>query len=73
MDKPEFTAQDLFHAVFTEKIMQDFKDGKLNEDGSPKEGSEEELMSPEEAKLRVQQTGSDYVWKSLEDPYQFTV
>ena len=35
--------------------------GKLNEDGSPMEPSEEELMSPETAKLRARQTGADYL------------
>uniref|UniRef100_A0A1B6GHL5 39S ribosomal protein L41, mitochondrial n=1 Tax=Cuerna arida TaxID=1464854 RepID=A0A1B6GHL5_9HEMI len=57
--QPEFTAQDLFIAVYRDKIAKDFKEGNLNEDGSPKEPSPEEALTPEEAKLKVRQTGSD--------------
>ncbi|KAA0185320.1 hypothetical protein HAZT_HAZT003253 [Hyalella azteca] len=62
IEQPEFTAQDLFHAVYTEKIVQDFKEGNLNEDGSSKEPSPAEQLTRDEAKIKVQQTGSDYVW-----------
>ncbi|XP_054263681.1 39S ribosomal protein L41, mitochondrial [Macrosteles quadrilineatus] len=58
-DQPEFTAQDLFIAVYRDKIAKDFKEGKLDEYGNPKEPSPEEAMTPEEAKLKVRQTGSD--------------
>lgn len=59
LKQPEFTAQDLFIAVYRDKIAKDFKEGKLNEDGSPKEPSAEETMTPEEARTKVRQTGSD--------------
>lgn len=39
--------------------MKDFKEGKLNEDSSPVESSPEEKLTPEEAKIRARQTGSD--------------
>ncbi|KAJ6639928.1 39S ribosomal protein L41, mitochondrial, partial [Pseudolycoriella hygida] len=41
------------------KIIEDFKNNKLNEDGSPVEPSEEELLDAETAFIRARQTGSD--------------
>lgn len=68
----EFTAQDLFIAVYRDKIAKDFKEGKLNDDGSPKEPSSQEAMTPEEAKLKVQQTGSDvYQPRSPREIYDY--
>lgn len=55
----EFTAQDLFNVFYAKKIADDFNDGKLNEDGSPKEPSKEERITPQEAKLKADQTGTD--------------
>ncbi|XP_058452098.1 large ribosomal subunit protein mL41 [Malaya genurostris] len=55
----EFTSQDLFNAIYSQKVIDDFKGGKLNEDGSPIEPSEAEKLSPEEAWLRARKTGSD--------------
>ncbi|XP_044758764.1 39S ribosomal protein L41, mitochondrial [Coccinella septempunctata] len=55
----EFTAQDLFNVVYAPKIIEDFNSGKLNEDGTPKEPSAEENMSPEVAEIRARQTGAD--------------
>ncbi|XP_055545196.1 39S ribosomal protein L41, mitochondrial [Wyeomyia smithii] len=55
----EFTSQDLFNAVYAQKVIDDFKGGKLNEDGSPKDPSEEELISAEDAWIRARKTGSD--------------
>lgn len=57
--QPEFTARDLFHYVYSDKIEADFKAGKLDAEGMPLEPSEEEKMTPEEAKLKADQTGSD--------------
>lgn len=59
MIQSEFTARDLFNVVYAPKILKDFKEGKLNEDGTPKESSPEEKMTAEEARLRARQTGSD--------------
>lgn len=55
----EFTAQDLFNVVYANKIVDDFNDGKLNEDGTPKQPTAEEQLTPKEAKLKADQTGTD--------------
>lgn len=57
----EFTSQDLFNAVYAEKILNDFKEGKLNEDGTPKEPSEQEKLSADEAWRKARKTGSDFL------------
>jgi large subunit ribosomal protein L41 len=59
VNQPEYTAQDLFVAVYRDKIAKDFKEGKLDENGYSTEPSPEEAMTPEEAKVKVRQTGSD--------------
>lgn len=55
----EFTSQDLFNSVYAQKIISDFKSGKLNDDGSPIEPSKEEALSADEAWARARKTGSD--------------
>ncbi|CAH0720415.1 unnamed protein product, partial [Brenthis ino] len=55
----EFTSQNLFDAVYSRKIVTDFKEGKLDANGEPLEPSEEEKLRPEEAVQRAKQTGSD--------------
>lgn len=55
----EFTPRDLFDAVYSEKIVKDFKDGKLSETGEPLEPSREELLTPEEAYNQARKTGTD--------------
>ncbi|VVC88098.1 39S ribosomal protein L41, mitochondrial [Leptidea sinapis] len=55
----EFTAQQLFDAVYSKKIVLDFKQGKLDEHGQPIEPSEEEKLQPEEAIGHAKRTGSD--------------
>lgn len=55
----EFTAEDLFNAVYSNKIVDDWNNKQLNEDGSPKNPSEEELLEAEEAYVRARKTGSD--------------
>lgn len=55
----EFTPEQLFDAVYSKKIVQDYKQGKLDEEGKPLEPSDEELLQPEEAVARAKQTGSD--------------
>lgn len=55
----EFTAQDLFNAVYRSKIIDDFKNNKLKENYEPIEPSEEESLTPEQAKIKARQTGSD--------------
>lgn len=55
----EFTSRDLFDAVYSEKIVKDFKDGKLSETGEPLEPTQEEVLTPEEAYNRARKTGTD--------------
>ncbi|XP_031628770.1 39S ribosomal protein L41, mitochondrial [Contarinia nasturtii] len=55
----EFTAEDLFNAVYSNKIVDDWNKKQLNPDGTPVTPSEDELLEPEEAYLRARKTGSD--------------
>lgn len=55
----EFTAENLFDAVYSKKIIEDYNSGKLYSDGSPKEPSSEELLTSDEAWIRARKTGSD--------------
>lgn len=55
----EFTAEDLFDAVYSNKIVDDYNKKQLNEDGSPKIPSQDELLEAEEAYIRARKTGSD--------------
>ncbi|XP_065369657.1 large ribosomal subunit protein mL41 [Calliphora vicina] len=55
----EFTSLDLFNAVYSQKVIQDFKEGKLKEDGAAVEASENELLTAEQALQRARKTGSD--------------
>ncbi|KAE8741446.1 hypothetical protein FOCC_FOCC013046 [Frankliniella occidentalis] len=58
-EEAAFTAKDLFHVVYGSKIERDFNEGRLNEDGSPLEPSEEELLTAEEARNAHLKLGSD--------------
>ncbi|XP_055856653.1 39S ribosomal protein L41, mitochondrial [Episyrphus balteatus] len=55
----EFTSLDLYNAIYAQKVIDDFKAGKLAEDGSPLEPSQQELLTPDEAILKARKTGSD--------------
>ena len=66
VEQSEFTPQDLFHAVYSQKIAKDLEGGKLDDDGNPLEPSEEEILTCEEAKLKARQTGSDLF---TQEPY----
>ncbi|XP_029160011.1 39S ribosomal protein L41, mitochondrial [Nylanderia fulva] len=57
--EPEFTAQDLFDAVYSEKIKKDFANNKLDENGEPLNPSEHEQLTPQQAKDNARKTGSD--------------
>ena len=46
--------------MYGDKIAEDFKKGKLDEDGNPLEPSEYEKLTPEEAYMMARRTGSDY-------------
>lgn len=55
----EFTSQDLFNAIYAEKIVEDFKHGELNADGTSKKPSSAEMLTKEEARINSRKTGSD--------------
>lgn len=55
----EFTPKDLFDAVYSDKIVNDFKNGKLGENGEPLEPSPKEQLTPEEAYVQARKTGTD--------------
>ncbi|XP_037949581.1 39S ribosomal protein L41, mitochondrial [Teleopsis dalmanni] len=55
----EFTSLDLFNAIYSQKIIDDFKDGKLNADGSSTKPSDAENLTATEAYTRARKTGSD--------------
>lgn len=63
----EFTAKDLFDEIYTKKIEEDFKNGKLLENGDPMNPSENEKLKPQEAKDRAGQTGCDIFCESGKD------
>ncbi|KAG0710931.1 39S ribosomal protein L41, mitochondrial [Chionoecetes opilio] len=58
----EFGPQDLFYAVYSEKIAEDFKNGKLDENCDPLEPSKEEELAPEEASNKALSLGSDRIY-----------
>ena len=43
------TAKDLFNAIYGHKMLRDFKEEKLDENGCSLEPSEEEQLTPDEA------------------------
>lgn len=45
--------------VYRSKIIDDFNKNKLKENGEPVEPNEEESLTPEQAKAKARQTGSD--------------
>ncbi|XP_068148182.1 large ribosomal subunit protein mL41 [Drosophila tropicalis] len=55
----EFTSLDLFNAVYSRKIIDDFKADKLQSDGQALEPSENERLQPDEALINARKTGSD--------------
>lgn len=55
----EFGPQDLFYAVYSEKIAEDFKNGKLDENYNALEPSEEEQLTAEEASNKALSVGAD--------------
>ncbi|XP_049784615.1 39S ribosomal protein L41, mitochondrial isoform X3 [Schistocerca cancellata] len=57
--KSEFTARDLFDAVYRRKIVEDFKNGKLDSSGNPLEPSPEEALTADEAKNKARSVGND--------------
>lgn len=57
--EPEFTAQELFDAVYSKKIEEDFGNNQLDENGEPLNPSEYEKLTPQQAKDSASKTGCD--------------
>lgn len=57
--EPQFTAQDLFDAVYSKKIEEDFANNQLDEKGEPLNPSEHEKLTPQQAKDNASKTGCD--------------
>lgn len=55
----EFRSMDLFNAVYSEKIINDFHKGKLNEKGDSLEPSANEELDAKNAWNQARKTGSD--------------
>ncbi|KZC09455.1 39S ribosomal protein L41, mitochondrial [Dufourea novaeangliae] len=55
----EFTAKDLFNYIYAAKIVDDFEKNRLGPDGTPLYPNEYEELTPEEARIRAEQTGTD--------------
>lgn len=67
LNQTEFTADDLFNAIYSNKIVDDWNKKQLNDDGTPKTPSEDELMDAEEAWTKARQTGSDIFGNQTRD------
>jgi len=59
INQEELTSRDLFNVIYGSKIVQDFREGKLDSAGNPLEPSAMEQLSSEEAVKLSRQTGSD--------------
>lgn len=57
--EPEFTAQDLFEVVYSQKIKEDFANGQLDENGKPLSPNEYEKLTAQQAKDKAGRTGQD--------------
>ena len=57
--QPEWTSQELFYQIYGKKLLDDYENDRLDEDGNPLEPSEEENLTPDVALSRARQTGSD--------------
>ncbi|XP_031830417.1 mitochondrial ribosomal protein L41 [Nomia melanderi] len=57
--RKEFTAKDLFNLVYAEKIKKDFETNQLGPNGEPLNPNEYEKLTPEDAKMLADQTGTD--------------
>lgn len=55
----EFTPEDLFNAVYAPKVIDDWNNKQLNEDGTSKKPSKEELLDAKTAFNLARSTGTD--------------
>ncbi|KAF4520907.1 hypothetical protein B566_EDAN017249 [Ephemera danica] len=56
----EFTARDLFDAVYAKKVVEDFKAGKLDDNGQPLEPSPMEKITKDQAVKNARKIGNDF-------------
>ena len=69
----QYTAEDLFDAVYKRKIVDDFETGKIDaETGNYKDPQTEELNA-EEAWIKARQTGSDIFQGGVEPSKEWSV
>lgn len=61
VERPPFTAEELFGHVYAAKIRQDFEQGKLGPDNEPLQPSAEEALTAEEARSRATAISTDVV------------
>ncbi|XP_054013681.1 39S ribosomal protein L41, mitochondrial [Hylaeus anthracinus] len=66
IEQRPFTAKDLFDFVYADKIKKDFETGQLGPDGEPLNPSKYESMTPEEARLQAEKTGTDLFTMEIE-------
>ena len=69
----EFSSRDLFEAVYGRKIIEDYKNGKLDKDGNSLEPNEDEKVTAEEAWIKARQTGSDIFQGGVEPSKEWSV
>ena len=69
----EFDSSDLFEAVYVRKIIDDFKNGKLDKDGNALEPNEDEKLTAEGAWIKARQTGSDIFQGGVEPSKEWSV
>lgn len=67
------TSKDLFNAVYGRKILKDFKEGKLDDNGDSLEPSEEEKLTAQEAWMNARKTGSDIFQGGVEPSKEWKV
>ena len=60
----QFDFRDLFNVIYGNKIVQDFKEGKLDREGNPLEPSPVEQLSSEEVCLRIAHL-TFYFWREV--------
>lgn len=65
----EFTAKDLFNEIYAKKIKEDFEKEDLYPNGDPKNPSEYEKLTPQEALDRAKKTGTDIFCDGVPSSY----
>ena len=69
----EFTSQELFDSVYGRKIVDDFKNGKLDANGNSLEPNDNEKLTADQAWIKARQTGSDIFQGGVEPSKEWKV